>query len=450
MRLKQVIGLMLQDEIEMATVRNHPTDTPSHRVMAYCHDSVGIGHLRRTMSICHRLSHDHPDSSSLLATGTPYVPLFDQIPRVDYVKLPALMKVQSGTYGSKFLNISLGRLLRCRESMLLRTAEHLDPDVLLVDKAPLGVCRELLPTLQWLRRHRPRTRIIFGMRDIEDAPEATIRQWKRDGVLPVLDECFDEIWVYGMAEVFNPLVEYRIPSEVGKKVRFMGYVTRGGGSRRSQTEEGFSVQRESSRNGRRQRPSGKRCSVERGTQRNVLVTVGGGTDGEALLSTYLAEAAGRVSAMGVTSTVVGGPDLPATAAKRLRHQAGRINGVQWVDFEPSMARCIARARLVVSMGGYNTLCEIASQQKPVLVVPRIRPRLEQAIRTHRWSKLGGAFLLPPSELTASTLAARVIDLLEHGPKSLHPDLDLNGLDRVAERFDAFWRKDACHATSVCV
>ena len=32
------------------------------------------------------------------------------------------------------------------------------------------------------------------------------------------------------------------------------------------------------------------------------------------------------------------------------------------------------------MGGYNTYCEILSFDKPALIVPRMRPRLEQLIR----------------------------------------------------------------------
>lgn len=39
-----------------------------------------------------------------------------------------------------------------------------------------------------------------------------------------------------------------------------------------------------------------------------------------------------------------------------------------------------RAHCVVAMGGYNTFCEILSFDKPALIVPRVKPRLEQAIR----------------------------------------------------------------------
>ncbi len=393
------------------------------RIMAYCHDSVGVGHLRRTLAISEHVGRLHPEASFFLATGTPYVPLFQRVPRVDYIKLPALTKTPDGSYSSKFLNLPIDTVIHCREALLLQAAKHYQPHVLLVDKAPLGVCRELVPTLQWFKRVYSQTRIVFGMRDIEDDPEATIRQWDRDGVAEVLAECFDEVWVYGMAELFDPVVEYRLPDSVRNKVRFMGYVARG--------------------------PCGHRLAAT-ANSRNVLVTVGGGTDGEALLDAYLSETAGRVASLGIRSTVVGGPDLPEPAAQRLRRLAGQLDRVEWIDFEPCMSCRIAQAELVVSMGGYNTLCEVARRRKPALIIPRIKPRLEQAIRARLWGRFGGIFPLHPSDLTPHSMCERVIDLLERGPKVANTGLKMNGLDEVARRFDLFWREDSRHASAVCL
>lgn len=410
-------------ETAMDSLACQPFDSAPHRVMAYCHDSVGIGHLRRTLAISERIGAVYPNCSFLLATGTPYVPLFRPIPRVDYLKLPAMAKGADGRYGCKFLNITLSRLLRCRESILTRAAEYFDPEVLVVDKAPLGVCQELLPTLRWLRRHRPNTRIVFGMRDIEDSPEATIRQWRAAGVYRALDECFDEIWVYGMRDVFDPVVEYRLPRSIQAKLRFTGYVTR---------------------------PMPRQPEAANADSSGVLVTVGGGTDGETLLKTYLDRTAARLGRAGIRSTVIGGPDLPESVADRLSRRAIKIPGVEWVPFEQNMHRRIRQARLVVCMGGYNTLCELITFRKTALVVPRVKPRLEQAIRAEQWARRGAIFSLHPSALTPDTLADRVVHLLNNGAAVADPDLDLGGLNRVADRFRAFWQKDVCNATAVCL
>ena len=417
-----IAGKSLEREKRKMSATSSNDSTAPRRVMAYCHDSVGIGHLRRTMAICDRIGQDFGEASFLLATGTPYVPLFRDIARVDYVKLPALKKECNGAYGSKYLNITLKRIVKCRESMLLEAAKHYEPDVFLVDKAPLGVCRELVPALNWLKANRPQTRIIFGMRDIEDEPEATIEQWNRDGVAEVLARCFDEVWVYGMQDVFDAVAKYRLPHDVAEKTRYMGYIAR-------TPDEAYLNRKASDR---------------------VVVTVGGGTDGELVLETFLADAASKLSKEGTPCTIVGGPDLPESARTRLKRQANAIPGVTWLDFEPDMSRLFTDARLVVCMGGYNTLCELVSLRRRALVIPRIQPRLEQAIRAACWEARGALRMLHPDQLTPSTLTKRLREMRDENESQAMPLLDLGGLTRVADRFREFWRKDQCHASAICL
>lgn len=391
------------------------------RVMAYCHDGVGIGHLRRTLNICSGVGQAVPGSCFLLATGTPYVPLFKNVPRVDYIKLPALSKVANGVYAWKFLGLPSARLLECRAALLLQTAEHYDPHVLLVDKAPLGVCGELLKTIKWLRAHRPQTRIVFGMRDIEDQPKTVIEQWREEGISAALSTHFDEIWVYGMQSVFDPAMEYALPDAVREKMTFLGYLGRAA------------------------------CDhVEPpGAQDNeILVTVGGGTDGVPVLETYLEAAAGVVAEAGYHSVLVGGPDLGAEAASRLRARCAERAQATWVDFESCMSCRIRQARLVVCMGGYNTLCEVASQCKPALVIPRTKPRQEQRMRATLWARRNAVCVADSSAPDACALADQITQMLEGAPRTTDPQLDLDGLDRVVERFRSLCPEECAHAAAV--
>ena len=57
-----------------------------------------------------------------------------------------------------------------------------------------------------------------------------------------------------------------------------------------------------------------------------------------------------------------------------------LNLVGGINFYRSMEKLIGAADVVVSMGGYNTVCEILSQSKPSLIIPREQPRREQLIR----------------------------------------------------------------------
>jgi predicted glycosyltransferase len=79
------------------------------------------------------------------------------------------------------------------------------------------------------------------------------------------------------------------------------------------------------------------------------------------------------------------------AADRQRFDAGvaRLGGrVTALGFHPRLERLLENAQGVVAMGGYNTFCEILSMDKPAIIAPRTRPRLEQLIRAAAAEKLG--------------------------------------------------------------
>jgi hypothetical protein len=56
------------------------------------------------------------------------------------------------------------------------------------------------------------------------------------------------------------------------------------------------------------------------------------------------------------------------------------------------------------MGGYNATIEALSFGKPTLIVPRVRPRLEQWIRAERLRVLGLVDVLHPDELSPDRLS----------------------------------------------
>lgn len=399
----------------------YQADASKPRVFAYCHDSVGIGHLVRTMSICSRLQEEFHGASFLVATGTPYVPFFETLAQTDYIKLPALEKAGPGVYRSKYFSLPTSRLMSCRAEMIRRSVEYFEPTFVLVDKAPLGVCGELLPTLTWLRAHRPDTRIVFGMRDIEDAPETTIEEWGDAGIPERLERLYDEIWVYGMRDVFDVAESYGLPGGVQQKLRYVGYVVRWPPA-----------------------VAHRKCE----DPRSVLVTVGGGTDGEQVLRTFLSGCASRLSSAGISSLVVSGPDLPAGVARELNAVARQIPRVQWVRFDPQLAERIASASLVVSMAGYNTLCQIGVQRKRSVVVPRYLPRKEQLIRARLWQARGVLQMVKPDTLSPEGLADQVEVALASATEPSCGVLDFGGLDRIAARFRTLTAEEEAGANSL--
>jgi predicted glycosyltransferase len=77
------------------------------------------------------------------------------------------------------------------------------------------------------------------------------------------------------------------------------------------------------------------------------------------------------------------------------------------------------------MGGYNTLCEILSFDKPALILPRTEPRLEQYIRASRAQALGLTRML---DAGAGTSADRMATALRDLPGQPRPsEVRISGL-----------------------
>src|SRR5437016_7118415 len=59
--------------------------------------------------------------------------------------------------------------------------------------------------------------------------------------------------------------------------------------------------------------------------------------------------------------------------------------------------------VVVSMGGYNAVCEVLSAERPTVIVPRVRPRKEQLLRAQALQRRGVARMIHRSEEHTSEL-----------------------------------------------
>src|SRR5207245_9703784 len=105
-----------------------------------------------------------------------------------------------------------------------------------------------------------------------------------------------------------------------------------------------------------------------------------------------------------------------------------------VSFVHEPTRLVRRADRIVTMGGYNTVYEVLSFDKPALIVPRVTPRQEQLIRAERLQALGLVDVLHPEALSAAALST----WLARGRapvRSARECRDFNGLSRVPQLLD---------------
>src|SRR5262245_61449935 len=151
------------------------------KLLVYSHDTYGIGNIRRMLTICQHLLEVIPDLSILLVTGSPVIHSLRLPELLDYIKLPCLTRVGRSEYTTKYLSSSLNEAVRLRSDLILATVRNFKPDLLMVDKKPLGVKGELRATLDYLQSELPGTRQVLILRDILDSPEAIISNWERNG-----------------------------------------------------------------------------------------------------------------------------------------------------------------------------------------------------------------------------------------------------------------------------
>src|SRR5215472_6014511 len=138
------------------------------RILFYSHDTFGLGHLRRCRAIAHALVQQDKELSVLIMSGSPIIGSFDFRARVDFVRVPGVIKLRNGEYTSLNLHMHIEETLRLRASILTHTAEIFSPDLFIVDKEPLGLRGEVEETLELL--HARGVPAILGLRDVMDEP----------------------------------------------------------------------------------------------------------------------------------------------------------------------------------------------------------------------------------------------------------------------------------------
>ncbi|MCO4315627.1 glycosyltransferase family protein [Phyllobacterium sp. 21LDTY02-6] len=376
------------------------------RILMYSHDTFGLGHLRRCRTIAHSLVEDYRGLNILIISGATIAGAFDYRARVDFVKVPSVIKLRNGEYTSMARHIDLHETLKMRQSIIRHTAETFQPDIFIVDKEPMGLKGEVEETLHYLKSRG--TKLVLGLREVMDAPHLLDAEWKQNDVMHKIDQLYDDVWVYGPPDFYDPLVNLDVPKQVRDKMTFVGFL------QRSVSHEAASEH------------------VPKGDY--ILVTTGGGGDGADLVHNVI-HAYQQDPDLQHKAFIVLGPYMPAKQRAKLVKKGSKIPYIQVIEFDNRMEELIAGAKAVVAMGGYNTYCEILSFDKPALIVPRLAPREEQLIRAKRASELGLVDMLLPEDAEDPLRLAQALKRLpERTPPSRRVEngLRLEGLVHISE------------------
>src|SRR2546430_13807358 len=120
------------------------------RILIYSHDTFGLGHLRRCRTIAHALVERYKQLSVLILSGSPIIGSFDFRARVDFVRVPGVIKLRNGEYTPLNLHLDIAQVLSMRASIIPHTAGSFDPGLFLLGQEPRGLPGGGLPTPQAL------------------------------------------------------------------------------------------------------------------------------------------------------------------------------------------------------------------------------------------------------------------------------------------------------------
>lgn len=375
-------------------------------VLFYVQHLLGIGHLRRALRIVDALA-DHGIRVTLVSGGEP---LSDYM-ATSAERVVQLCPIRARDAGFKDLVDAIGRpvddeLRGARRAVLLDAFAATQPDAILIEAFPFGRRAfrfelDALIAAAWSRRPRPL--VLCSLRDIVVVPEAAAR---RREILDRVRGDFDFVLVHG-DPAFIPLeASFPAASEIADRLIYTGYV-------------GDAGQTAGANHGP---DEGQMAGTD-----EVVVSVGGGAVGGALLSTAI-ETHRRGFWADRRWRLLAGPNLSEAEFAALA--AGLPEGVALERYRPDFPQLLRRCRVSVSQAGYNTVLDILAARTTAVVVPFASQReTEQSLRAERLASCGVLEMVRESELSPERLAAAIDRAVARGPQPV--SIDTGGARRTA-------------------
>ncbi len=385
------------------------------RIAFYSHDTLGLGHLRRTLKIARGVTSLYPEISALIISGSPDVGLVtnqlshsgSSSAKIDVVKLPSVRKVDNEEYAARFLPDDIERIVAIRSEIILGIVKTFEPHMLLVDHAPVGMRGELLPTFEWLNQERGSSKLVYGMREIIDDPATIRNRWEEKKVYDVLRDTYDAILIYGDPRLVPTAEHYALDESTLAKTHYCGYVGDSEWRSKSQRSERIASTTD---------------------KKLVVVTIGGGDYyGPEIIGAYLKMIRKNKAWVDFDSVLITGPLLKPELFREYEAEAKDLP----VTLHSSVDRIpdvLCASDLLITTAGYNSAVDALSYAKRTLMAPRMSMRKEQIIRAESLGEVGAVEVFDPHQTSSEELFEKVTRMLNQEEAPLAKIRDAGGID----------------------
>jgi predicted glycosyltransferase len=364
-------------------------------VLFYVQHLLGIGHLRRALRIVEALVREGIEIS-LVSGGEPVAGLTSTSAR----RIVQLPPVRARDASFRELIDAAGHrvdehLWNLRRAALLDALSAAQPDAILIEAFPFGRRAfrfELEALVDAARSRRPRPLLLCSLRDIVVVRDDGKR---RREIVDRVRRDFDFVLVHG-DPAFIPLeASFPAASEISDRLIYTGYI------------------------GEADAPNGASAPPvldEMTGYGEVVVSVGGGAVGGALLSTAL-DTRRRGFLADLKWRLLAGPNLPETQFAALA--SALPEGVVLERYRHEFPQILRRCRVSVSQAGYNTVLDILAARAAAVVVPFASEReTEQTLRAERLASRGVLEVVHERDLSPETLARAIYRAIDRPPQPL--------------------------------
>jgi predicted glycosyltransferase len=365
----------------------------SASVLFYVQHLLGIGHVQRAFRLADALVREGIRVTLVSGGAPPQGPICAESALI--VQLPpirardASFKELVGPDG-QLIN---EKLREARRDVLLAAFGLAWPDAVLIEAFPFGRRAfrfEIEPLIEAARSRSPRPLLLCSLRDIVVVPDEARRLRE---IIDRVRADFDFVLVHG-DPAFVPLeASFSAASVISDRLIYTGYI----GDLNHMHEED-----------------------ETTGANEVLVSVGGGAVGYALLSTAL-DVRRQGCLADLTWRLLAGPTLPEQAFEGLAEALP--DNVILERYRREFPKMLRHCRLSVSQAGYNTILDILAAGARAVVVPFASEReTEQQLRAERLAACGVLELLPETQLTAAELARAIERAIKRDRRTISVDM----------------------------
>jgi predicted glycosyltransferase len=366
------------------------------RVLFHVQHLLGIGHLQRSLRVAEALA-DAGLEVTLVNGGLP-VPEIGRARDIAVVQLPAIRARDASFALVDADGAPVGEALRAaRREALLANVAAVRPGAVIIEGFPFARRAfrfELDPLIAAARANR--SRVVCSVRDI---PTVRAEPARFAEIVARVRRDFDAVLVHGDARFIPFDAAFPAAPEIADRLHYTGYVA----------------------------SSADPAPSEDLPEGEVLVSVGGGAAGRALVTAALA--ARREGCLaGRGWRILTGTSLADRDLAELRRAAPA--GVAVERFRPDFPALLRRCHVSVSQAGYNTVLDILAAKARAVLVPFTAEReTEQLIRSEHLAARGAAIVVHESELAPATLAAAIERAAAREPRPIA--LDTDGAGRSA-------------------